>query len=77
MNAKEIKRIASAWAEVMRENQTFLVELDSVAGDGDIGMVLSDGFAMTGEHKYQTRPGAGGLFRKPGIAPPAGYRPGR
>ncbi len=45
MNAKEIKRIASAWAEVMRENQTFLVELDSVAGDGDIGMVLSDGFA--------------------------------
>lgn len=45
MNAKEMKRIASAWAEVMKENETFLVELDSIAGDGDIGMVLSDGFA--------------------------------
>lgn len=45
MNAKDIKRIASAWAEIMLENRDFLVELDSVAGDGDIGLVLSDGFA--------------------------------
>jgi len=49
MNATDIKRIAAAWAEIMLENRDFLVELDSVAGDGDIGLVLSDGFAAVNQ----------------------------
>ena len=45
MNAETVKCFTSAWADVMLENRDRLVELDSVAGDGDIGLVLSDGFA--------------------------------
>lgn len=49
MNANEIKKITAAWAAVMLENRDFLVKLDSVAGDGDIGLVLSDGFRKVDE----------------------------
>lgn len=45
MNAETVKSFSAAWADVMLANQSRLVALDSVAGDGDIGLVLSDGFA--------------------------------
>lgn len=33
-----------AWAEVMNKNKEYLVELDTVVGDGDLGLAMSDGF---------------------------------
>ena len=44
MDATSIKKICAAWSDIFRENCRYLVELDNVAGDGDIGLVLSDGF---------------------------------
>jgi dihydroxyacetone kinase-like protein len=40
----EMKGIFAAWAEKMTVNMTKLVELDSVAGDGDLGLAMFDGF---------------------------------
>lgn len=31
--------------EIMEENKDFLIELDSIVGDGDLGLTMSDGFA--------------------------------
>ena len=45
MNATSLKAICSAWKKIFADNRDYLVELDNVAGDGDIGLVLSDGFA--------------------------------
>lgn len=44
MNGETVKHFTEAWAAVLLENRDRLVELDNVAGDGDIGLVLSDGF---------------------------------
>ena len=44
MNADTIKKFTEKWADLFLANRDALVELDSVAGDGDIGLVLSDGF---------------------------------
>ncbi len=45
MNIEEIKRLFAAWARVMRENRDRLIDMDSVAGDGDLGLTMTDGFA--------------------------------
>lgn len=49
MNSDTVKKFASAWADLFLKNRERLVELDSVAGDGDIGLVLSDGFIKVNE----------------------------
>ena len=40
----ELKEIFAAWAQTMLTNKKRLVELDSVAGDGDLGLAMADGF---------------------------------
>ena len=49
MNAAELKRLLSAWAALMNEKKDWLIELDSVAGDSDLGLTMSDGFAAASE----------------------------
>lgn len=49
MNADTIKGFTRCWSDIMLENRDRLVDLDSVAGDGDIGLVLSDGFKKVDE----------------------------
>ena len=44
ITSKEMKGIFAALAEKMTANMTNLVELDSVAGDGDLGLAMVDGF---------------------------------
>ena len=44
MNAEYIKKLLSYMAEVMQENRETLIQLDSVVGDGDLGLTMSDGF---------------------------------
>jgi dihydroxyacetone kinase-like protein len=43
--ADDIKMILAALAKEMNENRDFLIELDSVIGDGDLGLTMSKGFA--------------------------------
>jgi len=42
--SQDIKVFLSEIAAVMRDNKDRLIELDSVMGDGDLGLTMSDGF---------------------------------
>ena len=44
MNAEKLNRLLSAWAALMTEKKDWLIELDSVVGDSDLGLTMSDGF---------------------------------
>ena len=49
MNADKLKGLLSAWAALMAEKKDWLIELDSVVGDSDLGLTMSDGFAAASE----------------------------
>ncbi len=49
MKADDFKALVSCWAEVMKENRDYLIDLDSVVGDGDLGLTMSDGFLAASE----------------------------
>lgn len=44
MDVKYIKTLLSLISSVMSENREKLIEMDSVVGDGDLGLTMSDGF---------------------------------
>lgn len=44
MDINYIKKLLNCFAEVMQENRGFLIEQDSIVGDGDLGLTMSDGF---------------------------------
>lgn len=39
-----IKKLFSIWKDILVRNKDYLIELDSVAGDGDLGLSMTDGF---------------------------------
>lgn len=45
MDREYILNLLGAMKEIMAENREYLIELDSVVGDGDLGLTMSDGFA--------------------------------
>jgi dihydroxyacetone kinase-like protein len=40
-----IKNLLNAISAIMAQKRDYLIELDSVVGDGDLGLTMSDGFA--------------------------------
>ena len=44
MTLDELKKYLRCTADVMMENRDHLIQLDSVVGDGDLGLTMSDGF---------------------------------
>ncbi|MEE0200253.1 MAG: DAK2 domain-containing protein [Muricomes sp.] len=44
IGSKQVKEIFYGFHQTMKEKETYLVELDSVAGDGDLGLAMNDGF---------------------------------
>ena len=44
MNVGKLKKLLSVWATLMTEKKDWLIELDSVVGDSDLGLTMSDGF---------------------------------
>lgn len=44
MDVKYIKTLLSLISSVMSENREKLIEMDSIVGDGDLGLTMSDGF---------------------------------
>lgn len=44
MNASAFAKLVSIWAEIMTQNRDWLIQLDSVVGDSDLGLTMSDGF---------------------------------
>ena len=49
MNAERLKGLLSVWAALMTEKKDWLIELDSVVGDSDLGLTMSDGFTAASE----------------------------
>lgn len=45
LDAESLRPLFAEWAHVMQGNKQVLTELDSVVGDGDLGLTMSDGFA--------------------------------
>jgi len=45
MSQNKLIKLFNCWADIMADKKEYLVDLDSVAGDGDLGIVMSDGFA--------------------------------
>jgi len=49
LNAEQLKRMFQTIAEAIDRQKEYLGELDAVAGDGDLGVTLSAGFAGVAE----------------------------
>ncbi len=49
LDAQKLRPLFAEWARVMQDNKQVLTELDSVVGDGDLGLTMSDGFAAANE----------------------------
>jgi len=45
MDHNYLLNLLKCFSEIMAENRNYLIELDSVVGDGDLGLTMSDGFA--------------------------------
>lgn len=43
----EVNKFFNEWAKLFQENTDYLTQLDSVAGDADLGIVMNDGFTST------------------------------
>lgn len=44
MNSNGLSALMARWADIMQQNRDWLIELDSVVGDSDLGLTMSDGF---------------------------------
>ena len=44
MNVSDFCALMERWAVTMADNRNWLIELDSVVGDSDLGLTMSDGF---------------------------------
>lgn len=44
MDINYLKKLLKAFMDIMVENKDYLIDLDSVVGDGDLGLTMSDGF---------------------------------
>lgn len=44
MNGKDFGALMEIWAQTMSRERDWLIQLDSVAGDSDLGLTMSDGF---------------------------------
>lgn len=45
MDLKYLLKLLKCLKDIMEENKEYLIDLDSVVGDGDLGLTMSDGFA--------------------------------
>lgn len=50
MEAKDLTGLFEKLSEVMEENRKYLIKLDRVVGDGDLGLTMGDGFAAAYEN---------------------------
>ena len=49
MNATDLRTLLARWAGIMADKRDWLIELDSVVGDSDLGLTMSDGFSAASE----------------------------
>lgn len=67
LTTDKLKPLFAIWAEIMQTHKDQLIELDSVVGDGDLGLTMSDGFsAAYQEIKQSTETDIGRFFYQAG-----------
>lgn len=65
----EMKSLFGKWAEIMIQKRSYLIDLDSVVGDSDLGLTMSEGFAAaSGTVKALDEPDLGKLVYAAGKA---------
>lgn len=45
-----VNQLFDTWSNIFKQNVDYLTELDSVAGDADLGLVMNDGFSKVSEY---------------------------
>lgn len=50
MDTNYIRKLLDCIADVMQEQKDFLIEQDSIVGDGDLGLTMSDGFKAAAQN---------------------------
>ena len=45
----DLKKLLQIWAETMSANADYLIKLDGVVGDSDLGLTMADGFKAASE----------------------------
>lgn len=69
MDVNYLKKLLRCTADIMMENKENLIQLDSVVGDGDLGLTMSDGFKAAADNaKASTESDAGKLIYMAGKA---------
>ncbi len=64
INKIDIEKCFKRISDIMNKNKTYLIELDQVNGDGDLGISMSEGFSATYEYiKNTDEKDLGRLFR--------------
>lgn len=46
----DLKNLLQVWAEMMGKNADFLIDLDGIVGDSDLGLTMSDGFRSAADN---------------------------
>ena len=54
LDTQSLRPLFTEWARIMEANKSVLTELDSVVGDGDLGLTMSDGFAAAVHYAQQS-----------------------
>lgn len=54
IDVTQFKRVFSAWEKIMRENKEYLIKLDGVAGDSDLGLTMTDGFTAANRYAQES-----------------------
>lgn len=54
MDCNYLKGLLACIADIMQENRENLIQLDSIVGDGDLGLTMSDGFKAASESIQNT-----------------------
>ena len=54
IDTQSLRPLFTEWARIMEANKTVLTEVDSVVGDGDLGLTMSDGFAAAARYAQQS-----------------------
>lgn len=69
MDINYLKKLLRCTADIMMENKENLIQLDSVVGDGDLGLTMSDGFKAAADNaKASTESDVGKLIYMAGKA---------
>ena len=47
----DLKKLLQIWADTMSANSDYLIKLDGVVGDSDLGLTMSDGFKAAANYQ--------------------------